>query len=146
MNENNNENINENINVAETQPKQAEEKLFTQAELDKIVKQRIARERAKEPAPAVNEAELTARSNRLDCKEYLLDNGLPVDLLDIIDTSNVQVFAEKVSKLQSVSFINSYPVVHDAGEIQHEVNSDAAIKEAFKKKAHKPKKPKEFNY
>lgn len=138
-----NENNNENINVAETQPEQAEEKLFTQAELDKIVKQRIAREKAKEPAPAINEAELTAKANWLDCKEYVLDNGLSMELLDIIDTSDVQVFIDKVSKIQSITPA-SYPVVYDAGEVQNMPGLDAAIKEAFKNTAHKPKQ--KFNY
>lgn len=141
-----NENDNENINVAETQPKQAEEKLFTQAELDKIVKQRIAREKAKEPASTINEAELTAKANRLDCKEYVLNNGLSTELLDIIDTSNVQVFIENVSKLQDmkISKPNSYPVVHDAGEVYLTPSSEAAIKAAFRDTTHKPKQ--KFNY
>lgn len=140
-----NENDNENINVADTQPKQAEEKLFTQAELDKIVKQRIAREKAKEPVPAINEAELTAKANRLDCKEYVLNNGLSTELLDIVDTSDVQVFIEKVSKLQDIkSKHNSYPVVPDSGEPYFTPNPDAAIKAAFENTTHKPKQ--KFNY
>ena len=74
------------------QPDQGEksERLFTQAEVNEIVRKRIAKEKAKQPeqaAPAFDDAELTARANRLDCREFLLDNGLSPDLLDVIDTT-----------------------------------------------------------
>ena len=72
-------------------------KLFTQAEVDKIIKERLARERAKavpqEPTEAEKrEANLTARENRLSCREYLLDNKLPTELLEVLDTSDVAKF------------------------------------------------------
>lgn len=140
MDENTNTNIEQTTTQTETKP--AEERLFTQAELDKIVKQRIARERAKEPpaAPAINEAELTARSNRLDCKEYVLNNGLSTDLLDVIDTNDVNAFIAKVEKLQSIAPAKgSYPEVEDRGEVLHVSDPGEAIRNAFANKKHKPK-------
>ena len=137
-------NIEQNANTQpEQETKPAEERLFTQAEVDKIVRQRVAREKAKEQpaAPAIDEAALTARSNMLDCKEYVLNNGLSIDLLDIIDTSDVQKFIEKAEKLQSIAPARgSYPEIEDSGEIRHLSDPDDAIRAAFGKTAHIPKK------
>lgn len=49
------------------------EKLFSQADLDRIIGERLARERAKaEPTEADRrEADLRAREVRLSCREYL---------------------------------------------------------------------------
>lgn len=82
-------------------------KLFTQAEVDKIIKERLARERAKaapqEPTEAEKrEKDLTARENRLSCRAYLMDNSLPSELLDVLDTSDIEKFrkaAATVSRL-----------------------------------------------
>lgn len=146
-----NENTNNITDNENTQPVQAEEKLFTQAEVNEIVRKRLAKEKAKaQPetkpaeAPAIDDAALTARSNRLDCKEYILNNGLSTDLLDVIDTSDVNVFIEKVSKLtELMPKQGSYPEVEDRGEVTHLPDPDSAIRSAFKNTAHKPK---EFNY
>jgi len=93
-----------------TQPadkgKQGNERTFTQAEVDKIIKERLERDRAKRRAPAEpseaekKEAELTAKENRLTCREHLLGSGLPSSLLDVLDTSNPQKFK---SALDAVS-------------------------------------------
>ena len=133
-----------NTQAAQEQPK---EKLFTQAEVDEILRKRLAREKAKEAAPSpttASDAELTARSNRLDCKEFILDNGLSPDLLDVIDTSNVEVFKEKVSKLQGIMpKVGSYPEVADNGEVLHVSDPDSDIRKAFANTQHIPKN---FNY
>lgn len=93
-----------------TQPadngKQGNERTFTQAEVDRIVKERLERDRAKRRAPAEpseaekKEMELTAKENRLTCREHLLGSGLPSSLLDVLDTSNPQKFK---SALDAVS-------------------------------------------
>lgn len=77
---------------------QGNERLFTQAEVDKIIKDRLARAKAtpKEPTEAeIRERELTARESRLSCREYLLSQGYPAELLDVIDTSDCEVFCKK---------------------------------------------------
>ena len=91
--------------------------------------------------PALTDADLTARSNRLDCKEYLLNNGLSMDLLDVIDTSDSAAFIEKVEKVSGIVeevSRNSYPVVPDGGEpIVSPVDN---VRTAFFNNAgHKPK-------
>lgn len=137
-----NENKKDNIEVQENEPVKAE-KLFTQEEVNEIIRKRLAKEKAKE-APAIDVAELTARSNRLDCKEYIIDNGLSMDLLDIIDTSDVAVFKEKAAKIVTVvnNAVPAYPTVKDGGENLKPLNTeDEAIRKAFSKKGtvHKPK-------
>lgn len=77
------------------------EKLFTQADLDRIIGERLARERAKaEPSPEdAREADLKAREARMDCREYLSDKKYPADLLDILPTGDIEAFKASVEKL-----------------------------------------------
>ena len=88
-----------------TQPaengKQGSGKLFTQEEVNNIVRDRLAKDRAKrapaEPSEAEKkEMELTARESRLSCREHLLENGLPTSLLDAFDTSDINRFKKAV--------------------------------------------------
>lgn len=136
----------DNIEVKDTaqadEPKA--ERTFTQEEVNEIIRKRLAKEKAKtETSSSVNDEELTARASRLDCKEYILDNGLSMDLLDVIDTSDVAAFKEKAAKIKKVIDNSvSYPAVKDGGSPNKLPDDpDAAIKKAFSKgAAHKPKK------
>lgn len=91
-------------NVNTEQPQKAEsqtgERLFTQKEVDEIIKTRLSRVKSaaapKEPTEAeIRDRELTARESRLSCREYLLSQGYPAELLDVIDTSDCEVFCKK---------------------------------------------------
>ena len=77
------------------------EKLFTQADLDRIIGERLARARVKaEPSPEdAREADLKAREARLDCREFLTDKKYPVELLDILGASDVETFKGNVERL-----------------------------------------------
>lgn len=86
-----------------TQP----ERLFTQAEIDKIVTDRLNRERKKMAMAAESsgtsiterEAELSNRENALACREYITTNNLPATLLEALDTTDADAFkacAEKI--------------------------------------------------
>ena len=82
-------------------------KMFTQTEVDRIIKERLERDRAKrspaEPSEAEKrEAELTARESRLSCREYLLDSGLPSSLLDAFDTSDINRFKKAVDSVSGL--------------------------------------------
>lgn len=77
-------------------------KLFTQEEVDSIVKGRLARERgyAEESAQrevSLNEREavLNAREEALNCREYVMTKGYPKELLEILDTSDAESFKQK---------------------------------------------------
>ena len=82
-------------------------KLFTQAEVDNIIRERLARERAKnapqEPTEEEKRAtELTLRENRLSCREYVMENRLPAELLDVLDTSDHEKFIKNAEKLSGL--------------------------------------------
>ena len=74
------------------------EKLFTQADVDRIVGDRLARAK-KDRANDDREAALKAKEARLDCREYLSDKKYPVELLDILDTADVESFKGNVERL-----------------------------------------------
>lgn len=75
-------------------------KMFTQEEVNNIVKDRLARERAKNTPPEPTEEDkqhqaLNDRESRIACREYIMDQGLPRELLDVLDTSNHEDFKAK---------------------------------------------------
>ena len=80
---------------------QGENRTFTQEEVNRIVADRLARERAKsEPSPAdEREQALKAREAKLDCREYLDAQGYPATLLDVLDSSDMAKFKASVEKL-----------------------------------------------
>lgn len=100
-----NEKINTNVNTEQTATTPTPEasggqgeKLFTQEDVNRIVGDRLAR--AKRDADSdKREAALTARENRLICREFLSDEKFPTELADILPTADVEVFKANVTKL-----------------------------------------------
>ena len=95
-------------NEKSTTPEMEEEqqaRTFTQDEVDKIVRERLARDRKGRPNPAASESleerekKIAARESLMDCKEYLAKEKLTSDLLDLFDSSDFGTFKESVSKL-----------------------------------------------
>ena len=80
---------------------QGNEKLFTQEEVNRIVSERLARERTKQETPDEREQALNARETRLTCREYLAEVGESSVLLDVLDTSDPERFKAAVAALQS---------------------------------------------
>lgn len=80
------------------------EKLFTQEDVNRIVSERLARERTKaEPSPEdAREADLKAREARMDCREYLSDKKYPAELLDILPTGDAEAFKASADKLAAL--------------------------------------------
>lgn len=67
----------------------SEERMFTQAELDQIVSDRLKRERTKyQQEAAQRAAELDRRERLLTAKADWQKKGLPVDLLDALELSD----------------------------------------------------------
>lgn len=66
-------------------------KMFTQEDVNRIVSERLAREREK-PVDDEREKNLKAREARLDCRDYLDSKKYPVKLLDLLDHSDVEKF------------------------------------------------------
>lgn len=66
----------------------ADDRMFSQAELDQIVRDRLSKERVKYQAEANQRtAELDRRERLLSAKEDWSAKGLPVALLDVLDMS-----------------------------------------------------------
>lgn len=127
-----------------TQSGTATERKFTQDEVNRIVKERLQRERSKAGAEQAEQltakaAELAARESRLACKEYLLDSGYPPELLDAIDTSNHENFKSKASAV--VNALQSRPAPCAATpNFEAETPPGDGIAEAFSKPAkHTPR-------
>ena len=89
----------------ETQPAatgdQGGEKLFTQEDVNRIIKERLDRERSKfahqeQAAAEDREKALASRESRLSCREFLMDRGYPAELVDLFDTSDPKEFGRKV--------------------------------------------------
>lgn len=67
-------------------------KRFTQDEVNRIVSERLAREREKPSQADEREQALKAREARLDCREYLDSKRYSAALLDVLDSSDVEKF------------------------------------------------------
>ena len=90
----------------ETQPEQAEEKLFTQEEVNKFVEGRLARirsgaEKAAKAAYETKLAELEQREMQLLVREELQKRGLDKGLAAILSPSSAEDLTAKLDILQS---------------------------------------------
>lgn len=140
--------------ASEPEPTKAEpanEKLFTQEEVNEIIKNRLKRQGEKQKeavADATAEAEKTltdkmaelkSRETRLDCRAYLIEKGYPPELLDIIDTSDTEKFMEKADK--AVNAIGSRKKRGAPLASNEDPLTDATFTAAFKSGGkHNPKK------
>lgn len=82
----------------EASGEQGNEKLFTQNEVNRIVGERLARAK-RDTAADDREQALKAREARLDCREFLTNRQYPAELLDILDTADVEKFKDSVGRL-----------------------------------------------
>ena len=85
-----------------TQPATGDKgRTFTQEEVNKIIQERLTRERAKaEPDPMEQrEKDLAAREAAMTCKEYIGEKKYPAGLLELFDTSDAEQFKASVEKL-----------------------------------------------
>lgn len=80
------------------------EKLFTQADLDRIIGERLQREREKAQPTAADqrEVDLRTRESKMDCREFVTEKGYPAGLLDVLDTSDFAKFQNIVQKLDEL--------------------------------------------
>ena len=106
MAEDNNKNAapqEQNATTAATGVNGCAEKMFTQDEVNRIISERLSRERAKADSDdSIAGKELTAREARLACKEYLIDKEYPKELLDILPTGDEKAFQDSVDKLMKL--------------------------------------------
>ena len=91
-------------------------KTFTQDEVNRIVSERLARDRAdraETPSPEdEREKALKAREARLDCRDYLDRKKYPAALLDVLDTADVDKFKAAVGVM-----VDKFPTIARADEV-----------------------------
>ena len=85
-------------------------KLFTQEDVNRIVSERLAREREK-PVDDERERNLKAREARLDCRDYLDSKKYPAKLLELLDSSDVEKF-----KKAADAMVEGFPSIMGTGE------------------------------
>lgn len=140
------ENINQNGQQQSTTPTpeasggQGGERTFTQSELDRIVQDRLARDRASRPTASDRERDLVEREQKLaareayiECREHLKETGLNMKYLELVDTSDPEKFKAAVKELQEVARPKNYrmSLSHQYGG---ESSDNDAIAAAFKPK------------
>ena len=89
-----------------TQPEEnGTQRTFTQEEVNKIVSERLERDRSKRTDNSEYETrmnELKARESKFACKELVKECEYPEELLDLLDTSDVEKFAETTKKIDKI--------------------------------------------
>lgn len=79
----------------------AGEKTFSQDDVNRIIGERLAKERAKaDAAAAEREKELTARELRLTAREMLNERKLPGYLVDALDFSNKETMEKGLQLIE----------------------------------------------
>lgn len=96
-------NMNQNADPAAGQG--TGEKTFTQEDVNRIVQERLAKEKAKNSGDAdyaKREQELLQRELRMDAKEILIDKGLPVQLLDALNCTDKKTMEKSIATIETV--------------------------------------------
>lgn len=152
MNENNTASIPTNENPAEPNTPTPEaaggqgEKLFTQEDVNRIVSERLARERAKgvpderEAALIEREKAVKAKESEYRCRDYLKEINIGEnhhqDFLEVLDTSDFDKFKAAVDRLGKpyvvTVTVEGAPIAHPP--MSYHGSSYDAIADAFKPK------------
>lgn len=118
-------------------------KMFSQDEVNKIVSDRLARDREKRTAQQQEDAKelaLKARETKLDCREYLTEMKYPTELLEVLDTSDIEKFKAAADKIQEMygwgkpARFDQIPKFDSPGPVGSVPRHDP-IRDAFKPKA-----------
>lgn len=95
--------MDENKAMNNQNPDGAGEKTFNQEDVNRIVGERLAKEKAKgEAALAEREQQLAQRELLLTAKEKLTENGLPVELVDALNVSSPEALEKALSTVKTV--------------------------------------------
>lgn len=98
-----NNNINQNANPAANQG--TGEKTFTQEDVNRIVSERLAKEKAKNSGEAdfaKREQELVQRELHMTAKELLSEKGLPVQLFNALNCTDEETMKKSISTIEKV--------------------------------------------
>ena len=95
--------INQNTNPATEQG--AGEKTFTQEDVNRIVGERLAKEKAKNSGEAdfaKREQELARRELHMTAKELLSEKGLPVQIVDALNCADEETMKKSIETFEKV--------------------------------------------
>lgn len=95
--------MDENKAIQNQNPDGAGEKTFSQEDVNRIVGERLAKEKAKaDAALAEKEQKLAQRELLLTAKEKITEAGLPVELLDALNVSSPEAIEKAISTVKAV--------------------------------------------
>jgi len=87
------ENMNQNQTTDQTPAQGAGEKTFTQDDVNRIVQDRLAKDREKASKElGEREQELAQREFRLNSRQKLIDRGYPESIMDALNCSSEEAF------------------------------------------------------
>lgn len=81
------------------------EKTFTQEDVNRIVQERLAKEKAKNSGDADfarREQELVQRELHMTAKEMLSEKGLPVQLFDALNCTDEETMKKSISTIETI--------------------------------------------
>ena len=96
-------NMNQNADPATSQETGA--KTFTQEDVNRIVQERLAKEKSKNNGDAdfaKREQELAQRELHMSAKEMLSEKGLPVQLFDALNCKDEETLKKSISTIETV--------------------------------------------
>ena len=96
-------NMNQNADPAAGQ--ETGEKTFTQEDVNRIIQERLAKEKAKNNGDAdfaKREQELVQRELHMTAKEMLSEKGLPVQLFDALNCTDKETLEKSISTIETV--------------------------------------------
>lgn len=95
-----NENMNEEQN---TQQNNGGTKTFTQDDVNRIVQDRLAKDRVKASEELdKREQELKDREFRLNSRQKLIERGLPEDFIDVLNCSSEGAFDKALDRIEAL--------------------------------------------
>ena len=95
--------MDENKAMNNQNPDGAGAKTFSQDDVNRIVGERLAKEKAKgESALAEREQQLAQRELLLTAKEKINEMGLPVELVDVLNVSSLEALEKALSIVKTV--------------------------------------------
>ncbi|WP_313132789.1 DUF4355 domain-containing protein [Anaerocolumna sp.] len=113
-------------NTNPTEGQSQEVKTFTQDEVNKIVGERLAKEKTKlEQAVTLREQELNKRELNLKAKELLTEKGLPLEILEALNYSNEDSLNNSISIIEKQLKKDAPPIVQGREPVRNGVSYSA---------------------
>lgn len=98
-----NNNMNTETNTATPADTKGEQKTFTQDDVNRIVQDRLAKDRAKASEElGKREQELNDREFRLNSRQKLIDRGYPESIMDALNCSSEEAFNKALDIIDSL--------------------------------------------